>query len=139
MNEAQGPVVLFDGWCVLCNGWAEFVARRDHGRRIRFATLQSPAGRELLAAHGMDHDTAPDSVVLIDAGQAWRSSTAALRVVRHLAWPWPLVYGLVLIPRPLRNAIYHWVGNRRYRWFGRRDTCGITSERVRQRILPAGE
>lgn len=35
-------VVLFDGVCKLCNGWARFLIRYDRQRHVRLATVQSP-------------------------------------------------------------------------------------------------
>jgi predicted DCC family thiol-disulfide oxidoreductase YuxK len=36
---------------------------------------------------------------------------------------WPLLGVLLAIPRPLRDAAYDWIGRRRYRMFGKRETC----------------
>ena len=38
-------VVLSDGVCKLCNGWARFLIRHDHPRRVRLAAVQSPEGQ----------------------------------------------------------------------------------------------
>ncbi|MEO7795066.1 MAG: DCC1-like thiol-disulfide oxidoreductase family protein, partial [Thermoanaerobaculia bacterium] len=46
-------IVLFDGVCNLCNGSVQFLLRRDHRRRFRFAALQSDAGRQLLRQCGL--------------------------------------------------------------------------------------
>ncbi len=46
-------VVLFDGVCKLCNGWARFLIRHDHQRHVRLATVQSPEGQALLAWAGL--------------------------------------------------------------------------------------
>lgn len=35
-------VVLFDGVCKLCNGWARFLIRHDRQQRVRLAAVQSP-------------------------------------------------------------------------------------------------
>ncbi len=34
-------VVLFDGVCVLCNGWVKFLIRHDTAQRLRLAAVQS--------------------------------------------------------------------------------------------------
>ncbi|VEF11907.1 putative thiol-disulfide oxidoreductase DCC [Pseudomonas fluorescens] len=46
-------VVLFDGTCKLCNGWARFIIRHDRLHHIRLATVQSSQGQQLL--EGQDY------------------------------------------------------------------------------------
>lgn len=52
------PIVLFDGVCNLCDGFVNFVMDRDSTSVVKFAALQSEAGRELLIqvdrANGLD-------------------------------------------------------------------------------------
>jgi predicted DCC family thiol-disulfide oxidoreductase YuxK len=62
-------------------------------------------------------------------------STAALRIARRLPFPWPLAYGFIVIPRPLRDAIYDWVARHRYQWFGRLDQCLVPTPEERQRFI----
>ena len=42
-------VVLFDGVCKLCNGWAKFLIRDDPEQRFRLASVQAAEGQALLA------------------------------------------------------------------------------------------
>ena len=35
--ESRGAVIVFDGVCVLCNGWVAFLLRHDRTGRYRFA------------------------------------------------------------------------------------------------------
>ncbi len=127
-------MVLFDGWCNLCNGWVEFVLRIDKEGVVRFSPLQSEAGRTLLEGAGLPTDTG-DTVVLIDGSSAWTESGAALRVARLLPWPYRLLYALVVLPRPIRDAVYRLVARNRYRWFGRRTECRVPSPEERERFL----
>lgn len=50
MNDVRGdgPVVFFDGDCILCNGFADFVMRRDRRHALRLATLQGETAAALL-------------------------------------------------------------------------------------------
>ena len=77
----------------------------------------------------------PDSIVLIDEGRLFTRSTAALRIARRLRFPWPLLYGLIVVPRPLRDFLYDWVARNRYRWFGKRDSCMLPTPELRARFL----
>jgi predicted DCC family thiol-disulfide oxidoreductase YuxK len=121
MSAPSSLLVLFDGHCNLCSGTVRFIIRRDSGHRFRFAPLSGPTAAQAL--HELSPSKTPDSVLLIDGGKLYEGSTAALRMAKHLDGLWPLLYGLIIFPLPLREAVYHFVARHRYRWFGKRETC----------------
>lgn len=124
------PVILFDGVCNLCTGSVQFVIERDSRMLFRFASLQSPSAERILGRRD-----ALESMVLYQNGEVYRKSGAALRVARRLDGLWPLLAVLLIIPRPLRDAAYDWIGRRRYRLFGRRDTCWVPRPELAERFL----
>jgi len=127
-------IVLFDGCCNLCNRGVEFIIRRDPRKHIRLAAQQSAAGQRLLAEVGLTAE-AGLTMVAIDGPRVYTRSTAALQVARRLRFPWPLAYALIVVPRPLRDAVYGAISRSRYRWFGRRDTCRVPTEQERERWI----
>lgn len=127
-------VVLFDGACNLCNGLVRFIIVRDPRAHFQFAPLGTEAATRALAGATLP-DPVPDSLVLIDEGAVFTRSTAALRIARRLTFPWPLAYSLLVIPRAVRDRTYDAIARRRYRWFGRRETCMVPSAAVRARFL----
>jgi predicted DCC family thiol-disulfide oxidoreductase YuxK len=133
-NDTGTPVILFDGECNLCNGFVRFVLPRDSAGRFKFASLQSPFGQQLLSGHSLPTNTL-DSVVLAEEGRVYSRSTAVLRILRHISGPWPLLYAFTLVPRPLRDAVYDFIGRNRYRWFGRRESCLMPTPENRNRFL----
>ena len=135
VDPRQHPIVLFDGVCHLCEGAVRFAIARDPAARLRFAPLQSPLGRALLAQHGYDPD-AIDALVLVDGDGAHDRSAAALRLAARLRAPWPwLARPLWLVPRRLRDVVYDRIARSRYRWFGRRDACLVPTPELRARFL----
>jgi len=132
--ENERPVILFDGVCNLCTGSVQFVIARDSRKRFRFASLQSPVAENLLGAQGRDGDRL-ESGVLVVGERTYRKSTAALLIARRLDGLWPLLAAFLLIPRPLRDAVYGWIGKRRYRLFGKRDACWVPSAELTERFL----
>jgi predicted DCC family thiol-disulfide oxidoreductase YuxK len=127
-------LILFDGVCNLCNGAVQFVIARDPSARFRFGTLQSDAARRMLREE-YTLPALPDSIVLLDESGVFTRSDAALRVVRGLRFPWPLAYGLIVVPRPLRDWVYDIVARNRYAWFGKRDACMVPTPDLRARFL----
>ena len=43
-DEAAGPVIVFDGVCLLCSRWVRFLLKHDVQARYRFASMQSASG-----------------------------------------------------------------------------------------------
>jgi len=136
--STDGPVLLFDGVCNLCNGTVRFVIDRDPAGLIRFAPLQSDAGRALLDDAGVPK-TPLESVVLVEGDAVSRKSTAAIRVLELLGWPYRVATVGRLVPRRLRNWAYDAVAANRYDWFGRRDRCMVPDEDVSDRFLAVDE
>ncbi|MBY5992338.1 thiol-disulfide oxidoreductase DCC family protein [Ferrimonas balearica] len=126
-------IILFDGVCNFCNATVRFVWARDPKGYFRFAPLQSATAETLLAAHPLPRNG--DTVVLIQNGRAYQKSAAALRIARQLSGLWPLMACFLLVPRPLRDAVYDFIGRRRYRWFGRSEQCQLPSAELRRRFL----
>lgn len=138
MGRTDGPIVLYDGVCNLCAWSVAFVIERDRRQRFRFASLQSEVGRRLLEEHGCP-GTGLDSVVLLAEGRCLRKSRAALEIARRLDPPWPALYALIIVPGPLADRVYDFIGARRYRWFGRADRCHVPRGDSRGRFLDAAE
>ena len=134
MSPRPQAVVVFDGVCNLCNYAVMFIIRRDVNGRYRFASLQSEAGQSLLRQYGLPSEHF-DSVVLIEGNRCYTQSTAALRIARGLGGLWPMLYLLIALPRPWRNALYNWVARNRYRWFGQPDQCLMPAPELRERFL----
>jgi predicted DCC family thiol-disulfide oxidoreductase YuxK len=127
-------VVLFDGVCNFCNSTVNFIIDRDPAGYFRFASLQSDAAQRILADCRLPSGFL-DNIILFENGTCYGRSTAALRILRHLRGPSALVYLLVLVPRPIRDAGYDWFARNRYRWFGKRSECSIPSPEIRARFL----
>ena len=141
----MAAIVLFDGVCNFCDASVNFVIEHDRDRYFKFAPLQSDAGKRLAAEHGIasasvehraDTDVIPiDSLILVEEGKAYTHSTGALRILRHLGAPWSWLYGLIIVPAPIRDFFYRLFAKYRYRFFGKKDECMIPSPEVRARFL----
>jgi predicted DCC family thiol-disulfide oxidoreductase YuxK len=134
MTELESKIILFDGVCNLCNGFVDFVIRRDTRGSFKFASLQSPRATSILAPYG--HATPnQESIFLIEGKNAYRRSAAALRIFRGLRGFWPFLYVFIIVPPFIRDGVYDWVAQNRYRWFGKRDTCRMPTALERERFL----
>ena len=126
-------VILFDGVCVFCSHWVRFVAAHDVEKRFRFTTIQSPYGARLARTFGID-PADPDTNAVIHGGTAYLQSDAALTVLSTLPrWRW--ARALLLVPKPLRDAVYGLIARNRYRIFGRYDACMVPDADLRARVI----
>ena len=128
------PIVLFDGVCNLCNASVRFIHERDPKGQMKFAALQSDAGREVLERFGLRTDDF-DSIVLVEGDHYYTRSTAALRIAKRLRGLWPALYAFVIVPRFIRDFFYDVVAKNRYKWFGRQDQCMVPTPELRARFL----
>jgi predicted DCC family thiol-disulfide oxidoreductase YuxK len=127
-------ILLFDGECNLCNHLVQFIIPRDPKAYFRFAALQSERGRQLLEHHHLPMDMM-NTVILIEKGQLYTKSTAALKLTRKLYRFWPILYVFSVIPTFIRDPIYNWVARNRYKWFGQREVCMIPTAENKLRFL----
>ncbi|HLK63596.1 MAG TPA: DCC1-like thiol-disulfide oxidoreductase family protein [Bryobacteraceae bacterium] len=126
--------VFFDGVCNMCNWSVQFIIARDPAGYFRFAALGSEAARDVLEESAV-RGPLPDSIVLWEQGRLYTRSTAALRIARRLTFPWRWMWGLMILPRPLRDWIYNVIARHRYRWFGKRESCLLPTPELRSRFL----
>ena len=134
MQPTDKPIVLFDGVCNLCNGAVKFIIKRDPAGNFLFAPLQGTTGQALLEQYNLPKDDF-ESFVLVDNGKAYQQSTAALRIAKHLGGGWLLVYGFIIVPAFIRNAVYKLIANNRYRMFGRQESCMMPTPDIKKRFL----
>ncbi len=126
--------ILFDGVCNLCNGSVRFIIHRDAQQRFRFASLQSDAGLRLLHQYGLTNKNI-DSIVLITNSAAHIKSDAVLHIADRLPFPWPLLKMFRFFPLSFRDAVYDFIAQNRYRWFGKKETCMMPAPDTRNRFL----
>lgn len=127
-------IIFFDGVCNLCNGMVQFTITHDPEHRFRFASLQSQLAKDMLLPLGIDPGQKA-SFVLLDDGKIYQRSTAALCVARRLNGLWPLLYGLIIIPKFIRDAVYDYVARNRYRWFGKQESCWVPTPELKELFL----
>lgn len=128
------PILLFDGVCNLCNGTVQWVLKHDSRGALRFASLQSDAGQQLLREAGLPGDEF-NTVVLYESGLFYTRSDVVLRLFRHLGGAWAWLAWLSIVPRFIRDGIYDRIARNRYRWFGKRESCMMPTPELRSRFL----
>lgn len=136
MRAETRKIVFFDGACNFCNAAVDFLLRRNPRRSLHYSPLQSEFARRFFAERDLTIDLGRlDRLYYYADGKLHSRSGAALRTVRELTAPWPLLAVLLLIPSPLRDLAYDLVARNRYRVFGRRPTCRRPGPDEKDRFL----
>jgi predicted DCC family thiol-disulfide oxidoreductase YuxK len=126
-------LILFDGVCSLCNGSVDLIVRNENGNALKFASLQSDLGKEVIKKSGLEN--VPDSILFYSEGTLYAESDAVLRVVKFLKMPYNWLVVFRVMPRMIRDGMYRLIARNRYRWFGKRDTCRVPTAQEREKIL----
>lgn len=126
-------IVFFDGDCNLCNFFVDFLIRHDTKRQLKFASLQGETARQTIPQYA----TPPySSVVFYDGKTTQIESAAALEALAELGSGWKTVLAFKAIPAFIRDAIYHYTAENRYKWFGKKETCRIPTPEEKDYFLP---
>jgi predicted DCC family thiol-disulfide oxidoreductase YuxK len=134
MDHTRHAVVIFDGECVFCNRWVDFLLRFDRRDAFRFAARQTESGASFLRQAGLP-EAGVGSIILAEDGAVLVRSAAVLRILELLGFPFSLAVIFRLIPSGPRDVVYEWFARNRLKWFGRRSACRLPSEAERQRFL----
>jgi predicted DCC family thiol-disulfide oxidoreductase YuxK len=126
--------MVFDGVCNFCSTAVRLVAFMDGRGVIRFAATQSSYGRGLCERAEVDPGD-PTTFLFFDHGMPLQASDAIVALLARLMPPWRWLRVLVVVPRPLRDAVYRLLARNRYRLFGKRTTCMIPSAELQSRFV----
>jgi len=132
--QKPDKIILFDGICNLCNGFVQFVIKRDKMEIFKFASIQSEIGKTLLKE--IKYPVKPlTSIIYVRGDLYYNESTAVLKIFRDLKGIWSLSFIFMAVPKFLRDAGYRFIANNRYKFFGRRDSCMVPGDSLKKRFL----
>ncbi|KAH7534123.1 hypothetical protein FEM48_Zijuj04G0203900 [Ziziphus jujuba var. spinosa] len=137
----QPRVVVYDGVCHLCHRGVKWVIQADKHRKIKFCCLQSQTADPYLRFCGVDRQDVLARFLFVEGpGLYHQGSTAALRVLSYLPLPYSALSTLMLLPTPLRDAVYDYVAKRRYHWLGKSQHCLVLQDkRLLERFIDREE
>jgi len=128
------PILIFDGTCVMCNGFSAFVLKHDQSQSIHFISLQDERVGNIVKRFSQTTNPV-DSVIFLNDGKLHIESNAALAILKKMGGMWKLFYVFKLVPRFIRDAVYKFIARNRKRWFGVAESCFIPEEKYKKRIL----
>lgn len=130
----DSAVLFFDGVCVLCSGFAQYVIRNDGQQRIKLCSAQSPLGQAVYKHYGLN-PVRFETNILVSKGMPHFKSEAFIETMSILGG-WNASARLMrLCPQFIRDKVYNPIARNRYAWFGERNTCYVPTPEERARFL----
>jgi predicted DCC family thiol-disulfide oxidoreductase YuxK len=135
IQNANHRIILFDGICIMCIGVIQTIIKRDIKGKFRFTPLQSEMGLQLMKQSGYPPEGRNESIVYFREGKCLIKSAAMIMIWNDLGGIGKLFYAFLIIPAFIRDLLYNFVSKRRYKLFGRMDSCMVPSPAIRERFL----
>ncbi|EAR62471.1 thiol-disulfide oxidoreductase DCC family protein [Neptuniibacter caesariensis] len=132
--NSTDKVILFDGACKLCNGWANFIIKHDKARQFKLCSVQSEQGKVILEHFGYPRSFY-ETMLYVEGGQCFEKSEAFLNIVLQLGYPWKTLNLFRVLPSAIRNWLYDRIALNRYKLFGKYDYCQLPSPDYQGRFL----
>jgi len=133
----EGPTLIFDGICNLCNGsmsWFQERCREDSP--VWYMWAQHQDTHAFLEEVGITRQDILKSWAYIEDGIVYRGSTAWLMALSNLRAPWCYLSSIGrLCPTFIRETIYNFVAANRYNALGHSDACQRPNPAMRARFL----
>ena len=126
--------VFFDGVCTLCNRGVNFLIKHDKKGVLKFASLQSEYAQNVIPKALLDRDNL-DTIIVYTDGKFYERSKAVLKLCKVLGGGFYVVLIGYLIPRFIRDGLYRFIANNRYRWFRRQSQCRVPTPDLKERFL----
>ena len=125
-------VVFFDGVCNLCQYSVYHLLKHDKKKVLKFASLQGQYAKKILNS---EHLKNLESLLFYNKKTIYKKSDAVLELCKVLGgWHKLFLVGYSLPPF-LRNGLYSFIAQNRYRWFGKQDHCMIPTKDIQYRFL----
>lgn len=132
MNNSY--LIIFDGVCVFCNGVVNFIIKRDSVGVFKFSPMQSDVAKSYIKQHNASKEIL-NTLMLIKNGTCYLRTDAILEIAKDLSGMWYLFNVFKIIPRPVRDFLYTLFAKNRYKLFGKRNSCMVPTENVKNRFI----
>ena len=114
-SKIEIPVVLVDSECSICNNSVKFIRKNSGSRAFLFRSLYTDEGKKILKKYGFP-ESYNQSLILIENNKAFTKTTAALLIAKKMKGAFPVLYALIIIPRPVRDFFYNIFARHRYQF-----------------------
>ena len=134
LPEGDRPILFFDGECVMCNTFVDLMLQLDRDARIQLAPLQGQTAQRYLPP--LPENPQEWTIYYLDETGLCDRSEAVRQICQRIGGIVTPFSWINIIALPIRDSMYNWIAQNRYRMMGKRTTCRTPSPDERSRFLP---
>ena len=124
-------IVVFDGVCVLCNRFFNWLIKNDKDEKFMYTNFQSDFSKK----NNLKLKDINSVAVIKTNGEKIYKVQAVYYILKKIDRYFIVRILLKLLPLFLTNICYDLIANFRYRIFGKYETCIIPNENVRKNFI----
>ena len=124
-------IVVFDGVCVLCNRFFNWLIKNDKDEKFMYTNFQSDFSKK----NNLKLEDINSVAVIKTNGEKIYKVQAVYYILKKIDRYFIVQILLKLLPLFLTNICYDLIANFRYRIFGKYETCIIPNENVRKNFI----
>ena len=128
---SKKDIVVFDGVCVLCNRFFNWLIKNDKDERFMYTNFQSDFSKK----NNLKLKDINSVAVIKTNGEKIYKVQAVYYILKKIDRYFIVQILLKLLPLFLTNICYDLIANFRYRIFGKYETCIIPNENVRKNFI----
>ena len=128
---SKKDIVVFDGVCVLCNRFFNWLIKNDKDKKFMYTNFQSNFSRK----NNLKLTEINSVAVIKTNGEKIYKVQAVYYILKKIDRYFIVRILLKLLPLFLTNICYDLIANFRYRIFGKYETCIIPNENVRKNFI----
>ena len=128
---SKKDIVVFDGVCVLCNRFFNWLIKNDKDEKFMYTNFQSDFSKK----NNLKLEDINSVAVIKTNGEKVYKVQAVYYILKKIDRYFIVRILLKLLPLFLTNICYDLIANFRYRIFGKYETCIIPNENVRKNFI----
>ena len=129
--KSKKDIVVFDGVCVLCNRFFNWLIKNDKDEKFMYTNFQSDFSKK----NNLKLKDINSVAVIKTNGEKIYKVQAVYYILKKIDRYFIVQILLKLLPLFLTNICYDIIANFRYRIFGKYETCIIPNENVRKNFI----
>ena len=124
-------IIVFDGFCVLCNNYVRWVSKRNPNKNIYFTNFDS----EYIKNNYSELNLGDTVFIITEGNQILERSQAIKYCLKYVKLNYFLKTIIRLSPNFLLDIFYRLIAKNRYFLFGKLDVCSIPDDVNHENIL----
>ena len=124
-------IIVFDGFCVLCNNYVRWVSKRNPNKNIYFTNFES----EYIKKNYSELNLGDSVFIITEGNQILERSQAIKYCLKYVKLNYFLKTIIKLSPNFLLDIFYRLIAKNRYFLFGKLDVCSIPDDVNHENIL----